>query len=200
MFKVGDKVKVLKTEPVVPKMYKVCRERDGEFCSALAGILGYICSSQPVLKYKEGQITYAPESSNGIYVIQTLAEAQRWVEAYSMYNLVIFEVTPLGEDSHNTGDCSGYLCSTFPAVLVGKKIQGSPPEPKFKVGETVMNFKIKEQIAKVVWSKEDEPFTCQSPAHWHYHIVNGGVFDESSLFLASPATPGIAERGSLAIG
>ena len=79
------------------------------------------------LDYEEGAITYAPESSMGIFVDETPIGAQRNGISNSFYAhgaggiVVVYEALPLGKQLPNTGRFPTEQ-TRYPAVLLGKEV------------------------------------------------------------------------------
>jgi len=128
-----DRIEHVKEEEMpVTKLYKALRVKpDGSLASLLIGNTTHLSfASFKELTYKEGEITYAPEGSRGIYCDKTLEQAEQRAKVESRegraFESVVLEVTPLGRQA------TGSDCICCPAVLVGRKVYGiaySPPEP-----------------------------------------------------------------------
>jgi len=113
----------MKEEKIMDKIYKVLLEEDGELKSTIAGRgLGkvYLAQDKPRLTYKEGQITYAPEGTVGLFSYRILGEAKR----YSKYiphdegTIRIHEAIPLG----NRFSTFFFNSRVYPALLLGKEV------------------------------------------------------------------------------
>jgi len=184
----------------VNKVYKVVVEtEDGRLVSRTAG--GYGFSKWQELVYKEGEITYAPEGSGGIFVDETMEDAHTTVEdraGSKQGTRVIYEAIPLGKLCGAIPDrCGGVsifsASARYPAILLGKEVwRETPPrpEPKFKVGDRIIVRKSHTGIttpavgviATVEWSNlrfDDIPY------HWHYYF-DTWVADEDEVALAPP--------------
>lgn len=125
-------IKLIKEETMeqVKTVYKPLVETpDGELISVWAGDAG--CHGT-ILEYKEGEITYAPEGSAGIWVSKSLGEANNQFCNKNKEGVsVIHEVAPLGKEClHDTHKWGSFGQDTrYPAILLGKRVyQGEPPE------------------------------------------------------------------------
>jgi len=133
-----EEVEPPKQEPCTPKTYyKGFRVGEDEELLSLVKwdggeiLAGTKTYKAPVLTYKEGQITYTPEGTEGIFITETLGEAKGITRANGggATHKVIHEVTPLGNIEHGKGNNSQTSC---PAILVGKKVfeyNAEPPKP-----------------------------------------------------------------------
>lgn len=82
-----------------------------------------------ILTYTEGEVTYAPSGTQGIFLQEELAKCMRFVNTEcDGHHAVIHEVTPQG--AVGKGWSNFPVC---PAVLVGKKVweTNAPPEPRW---------------------------------------------------------------------
>lgn len=88
------------------------------------------------LTYTEGEITYAPEGSMGIFVEETLMEARSMGQGNRGYKekegkLVVYEAAPLGfqEAVVDHNKAFGNMLR-YPAILLGKEVwRDKPKEP-----------------------------------------------------------------------
>jgi len=130
----ADRLEHVKEEEMpVTKLYKALRVKpDGTLASLLIGHTTSVqFASFKELTYKEGEITYAPKGSRGVYCDNTLGGAEQRARIESnhgrRFEAVVHDVTVLGTESSRTTDTT--CC---PAVLVGRKVYGiayRPPEP-----------------------------------------------------------------------
>ena len=129
-----DEIEHVKEEEMPPtKLYKALRVKpNGTLASLLIGNTTSIPFAPfKELTYKEGEITYAPEGSRGVFCDNTLGLAEQRARVESnhgrKFEAVVHEVTVLGTTSSRIADIT--CC---PAVLVGRKVYGiayHPPEP-----------------------------------------------------------------------
>ena len=99
-------------------VYKALMEENGELRSTIAGRGLGVAQDKPKLTYKEGEITYAPEGTKGIYVWESLGEARKHVRYYCEERGRVHEATPLGKKGHDPIRDS----TTYPAILLGKEV------------------------------------------------------------------------------
>jgi len=88
----------------------------------------------PVLSYTEGEITYAPEGTDGIFIEKNLEKGkQTTMDSGGRSFKVIHEITPLGNRRALENSLGRF--TTYPAILVGKRVKSYhepkpvPPEP-----------------------------------------------------------------------
>lgn len=115
----------------IPKVYKALVEKEGgELVSIWAGT--HIGGE---LSYQEGQVTYAPEDSIGIFVEETLEESiyngkDNSTLKRKEYNgtLVVHEAIPLGQmfPKGHSLNFEDYI--RYPAILLGKEVWRQEPE------------------------------------------------------------------------
>lgn len=139
-----------------------------------------------VLEYKEGEITYTPKGSAGIWVSKTLEQAKD--SGFGNKNkvgvLIVYEVTPLGE---RMGEGEGFSTPSsfardirYPAILLGKEVwreEEPRPEPKFKVGDRVVLKDAKGEycgvqigMVGVVVTPSISSTVIRMPVHNHYYV------------------------------
>ncbi len=178
----------------------------GRLESILAGGGSEEVRTLPMLVYKEGEITYAPEGSNGVYVSETEEKARdvgMWnkTRIKGIYGAVVtvHEAIPLGnrkslEDAVAVRGLSAFAeIPRYPAILLGKEVWRETPKeqpgpvPKFKVGDSVtvpisttgIPDGYTDEVSFVTWGEGLAP----SHKHWHYNIGTW-LADEDELVLA----------------
>lgn len=110
----------------VKKVYKAVRLKDGALESLVVGSArqGY-AFPYSTLTYIEGEITYAPKGSDGIYVSLTLEGAVGDIRGNcpDPDEGHVYEATPLGKQGKGMINLP-----TYPAILLGKCVWRSEPE------------------------------------------------------------------------
>lgn len=158
----------------------------GELISIWAGTgKGVGQTSGTRLTYKEGEITYCPQGSMGIWVNKTLKGAiyqvtgganAKWTKVETGGIAVIHTIIALGESMPLVGEDGFSHDLRYPAILLGKRVwEDEPPRPpaKFKIGDRVRGFRsyaegVKGVVTKVFWAK-DEGYNHATSA-WLYNI------------------------------
>lgn len=140
LIKIGGKYKLREVTMETQTVYKaLVRTKDGRLVSIW---------SDRILDYNEGQITYAPKGSMGIFIRPTLEGAKYSGKTNSRRRCkelggtrVVHEATPLGNLCSKAGSSIFLADDRYPAILLGKEVwRDKPirPEPKFKVGDKVV--------------------------------------------------------------
>lgn len=118
-------------------MYKGFRLENGRLTSLVhwtdGSFTNYLEKKEikaPTLTYKEGEITYAPRDTAGIFICKTLEDAQKTVkENHGQGHCVVHEITALGNIKEYDFQSINYL--VCPAILVGKRVwEYNAPVPK----------------------------------------------------------------------
>ncbi len=114
----------------VKKVYKVLVEtKEGKLVSMIAGGKKSGWDEYRELTYKEGEITYAPPSTMGIFVKEAIDRAIGHSFDHSggkMELRVIHEAIPLGKKLPRTGDAFSTE-ARYPAILLGKEVWREKP-------------------------------------------------------------------------
>ena len=163
----------------IPKVYKALALEDGVLKSIIAGREGFGAS----LEYQEGEVTYAPEGSMGIFADAVLKEAIRNGQGNYFGQpgiLVVHEAVPLG--TRMWGEETFMEYPRYPAILLGKEVWRERPKPKFKVGDKVrgvLSYAVGclFTITRVFWSSDEgyagEPrylYTCAGISYSEYML------------------------------
>src|SRR4030042_2629448 len=143
----SNEVMLIEPEPAIPKVYKALRIKDDKLIS----LVPTLSFKGIPLEYKEGQITYAPEGSLGIFVDTTFGACKDNAlrnknGAGEIIEVAVYEATPLGKLEQKDVPSQGmrWLC---PAILLGKEVWRSEPEkpkePEWKDVTKECNVQIK---------------------------------------------------------
>lgn len=136
--------KVALTEATIPVVYKALINKDNKLESLVAGSGSF--TDHRSLPYHVGQITYAPEGSLGIFVDETLADAQGNAQGNKSKcrkvrgTLVVHEAAPLGAALPQEGKSSFESYTRYPAILLGKEVWRETPPPKLELPDFQHSF------------------------------------------------------------
>lgn len=114
----------------VKKVYKAVRDIEGRLESLVVGSkhFGKSYRDEITLTYKEGEITYAPENSAGIWTHSNLRVAVTDIYNWNLREegACVYEAIPLGK-ALPAGTNDGCV-ARYPAILLGKCVWRSEPE------------------------------------------------------------------------
>jgi len=110
----------------IPKVYKaLVKTRAGRLVSIWA---------ETLLDYHEGEVTYAPKGSMGIFIRDDLGGAVNNGKSNSRHRckelegtLVVHEATPLGNLCSKAGHSTFLVDDRYPAILLGKEVWRDEP-------------------------------------------------------------------------
>ena len=112
----------------IPKVYKALVRRDD---GTLVSLIARKEWAGDQLEYREGEITYAPEGSMGIFVAATLEGAKCVGHRNSGGKpIIIHEVTPLGEMLTKRDTRHFAERDRYPAILLGGEVYSEEAEPE----------------------------------------------------------------------
>ncbi len=160
------------------KMFKpLLRKPDGTLESIWAGKGERKIGT--TLTYKEGEITYASEGTLGIWVSESIEQAQTAGVGSKRGegDIVVHEVVALGHQLPSGGTISGSPQNIrYPAIILGAEVRREPPPmpaPKFKVGDkvTIPRGNIYGDKKEKVYIIADALYgSAVGHKHWHYYV------------------------------